>query len=222
MNRRAFTLLELLVVIAIITIIAAIVYPVLTLAKEAGRKSTCMNNVRSVSQAMQQYIGDNTNRLPLWTINGEWQWDQALFGYVKNEQVFSCPKNTAKVRPPGNMIIRAYALPKNVSGISLNEIPRPTLTVMLFEKGAQPVFSWGDATGETFYQMWDVDYDPSLYPHEKQKVFSFIDGHAAFFRLKTGPFQYWFDSDKYPKGYCGNKGGLDISNDSVPGANLPR
>ncbi|MBI2842057.1 MAG: prepilin-type N-terminal cleavage/methylation domain-containing protein [Armatimonadetes bacterium] len=216
-----FTLLELLVIIAIIAILAAIILPVFALVKDTSRRTVCTSNLRQISNAILQYAGDNGNRLPLWTIDGVWQWDEAIYGYVKNKNAFTCPNNSAKVRAPQGMVIRAFALPKNVSGISLAEIPRPTLTVMLFEKGSQPVFSWGDATGEMFYQIWNVSYNPSYYPHERAKNFSFIDGHVRMFRLGSGPFMYQFDR-RYAKGYCGNLKGFDISNDSEPGANLPR
>lgn len=62
-TKSAFTLIELLVVIAIIAILAAILFPVFTLAKEAARKTTCMSNQRQLATAASMYMTDNDGAL---------------------------------------------------------------------------------------------------------------------------------------------------------------
>ncbi len=62
-TRRAFTLVELLVVISAITILMAILLPVLRAARERGRRAACMANLRSLGQAIILYAGDNQDRL---------------------------------------------------------------------------------------------------------------------------------------------------------------
>jgi len=57
-------LIELLVVIAIIAILAALLLPALASAREAGRKASCLSNLRQIGIAMHAYAFDNSGRIP--------------------------------------------------------------------------------------------------------------------------------------------------------------
>lgn len=59
-----FTLIELLVVLAIIGILASLLLPVLSKAKEASRGAACLSNLHQIGLALQIYVSENNNRLP--------------------------------------------------------------------------------------------------------------------------------------------------------------
>jgi len=60
----AFTLIELLVVIAIVAILAAMLLPALTRAKENAKRTTCINNLRQLYVGLALYVTDNSGFLP--------------------------------------------------------------------------------------------------------------------------------------------------------------
>jgi len=63
--KRAFTLIELLVVIAIVGILAALLLPALSQAKEKVKRTSCASNLRQVSLAIRLYADDCSDSLPV-------------------------------------------------------------------------------------------------------------------------------------------------------------
>jgi prepilin-type N-terminal cleavage/methylation domain-containing protein/prepilin-type processing-associated H-X9-DG protein len=63
-TRRGFSLIELLVVIAVIAILAALLFPVFSQARDAARKATCQSNLKQFGAAFQMYAADHDGLFP--------------------------------------------------------------------------------------------------------------------------------------------------------------
>ncbi len=65
MRRRGFTLIELLVVIAIIAVLIALLLPAVQAAREAARRAQCINNLKQLGLAMNNYLSNNDGTVPM-------------------------------------------------------------------------------------------------------------------------------------------------------------
>lgn len=59
LNRKGFTLVEIMIVVAIIGLLAAIAIPNFVKARETAQKNACINNLRQIEGAIQQWALEN-------------------------------------------------------------------------------------------------------------------------------------------------------------------
>ena len=81
--KKQFTLIELLVVIAIIAILAAMLLPALSKAREKSRSISCVNNLKTCATLMTMYANDSDDWFPLAVytgsgLKGDFKKNQAL------------------------------------------------------------------------------------------------------------------------------------------------
>ncbi len=90
---KAFTLIELLVVIAIIALLVSILVPSLASARELGRRTVCLMNLKSMGTGFQSYIADNVEFVPpcyysVQPASGSWYgwwWCDFMMPYVDTD-----------------------------------------------------------------------------------------------------------------------------------------
>lgn len=158
--KKAFTLIELLVVIAIIAVLAAILFPVFSRAKDSAKKSACLSNLKQLSTAFALYLNDSDGLYPTCDndkakIDGkppepetpeadgppERDWTITTQPYIKNFGILRCPSDDS-LRPqdPKNPdLTREYRTSYTVNGwseydLSENAVSSPSSWILLAER----------------------------------------------------------------------------------------
>jgi len=115
--RRGFTLIELLVVIAIIGILAGMLLPVLARAKEKGRRTVCISNLKQWALAQTMYVDENSQTFPMTKIpNGT---PGAAGGYNEDNPTWTDLFDFQVQNPPQGQDAWFNALPKYDANVPL-------------------------------------------------------------------------------------------------------
>lgn len=178
-SRVGFTLIELLVVIAIIAILAAILFPVFSRAREAARRSSCASNMRQLGLATAQYTQDYDERLPLLGYDPGITWRSQILPYVRNKQLYDCPSNTPdELEPWGTGIVSNYAMNsagcQSIYGPSLAQIAEPASKIIYCE--VYRTIAYWYAYCYTWYDL--NDYRAGFIRHMGTWNLTFVDGHV--------------------------------------------
>ena len=188
-----FTLIELLVVIVIISILAGLILPALSSAREKSRRIACSSNLRQIGTGMLAYAGDNGNHLPTAAANTAGTWDTALYSnnYI-TAGVFLCPDDRITRTTVGGLP-RTYAIGIGLAGapgnywIAGSRLTCPYLTnstdIALVSEAfnASSVIGAVNSSGTTNYFQGSNTVTSA---HVKTPVWScnylFMDFHAAW------------------------------------------
>lgn len=223
MRRIGFTLIELLVVIAIIAILAAILFPVFAQAREKGRQTQCISNLKQMGIAFRAYATDYDEQMPgaapgdpqnyprtydpdwfktpvRWAQQGHWvpalwvfveqyagdprtnrispAWQAAggpqagaLYPYVKNTKIYSCPSDSRQDK------MLSYSMNYFLGFIPDSRVQRPAELVLLVDEQ--------QTLNDGFFVPPPADC-PSIV-HSKGATFLFYDAHAKWQPVLSGP-----------------------------------
>lgn len=209
MRSQGFTLIELLVVIAIIAILAAILFPVFSRAREKARQTSCLSNLKQIGLATIMYVEDYDQRTPIINVMFPTPYDATeealdsvhsplvvLGPYCKNEQIFVCPSQIygCPTAGPYRMTYGFYGadMMEKVNGWPPNACPIPGYSQDMWEFYNGQMYDTNSAHGGeagdpcSKYILRDsvkITDGVSEFPHNDAINRLYADGHAKVKRV---------------------------------------
>lgn len=124
-DRLGFTLIELLVVIAIIAILASLLLPALSRAKQQAQGTQCMSNLKQLTLGWTMYSGDNKDYL---CVNGDENFEPTILNLSQNPQW--CPGREDELAGCTNLFIKAGLIYPYVQTVNIYKCPSDNTDVL--------------------------------------------------------------------------------------------
>lgn len=190
-RKGAFTLIELLVVIAIIAILAAILFPVFSQAREKARAISCLSNCKQTGLATGMYVQDFDETFPinLYLNLGSggpctYTFYQQIQPYQKNSQVLRCPSDGRPLDFPTAMSVVGLPSPCVSSPVLSKVSYQPNYAVI---DDGDPNALFPGETSRPVKTLSQIEFpvDTSLYADSTVT----LPGGTAKFGLFSSPIQ---------------------------------
>lgn len=202
-KRHGFTLVELLTVVAVIAVLAALLLPAVSRARENGQRASCINNLRQIGIAFNVYLLEHRDTYPaaqdpihsdpaywLWMGRG---WRMLLSPYIPGDKekpgVFFCPSDqrssSAEVfeRTSYAYSMAFYHSPEQIDGMTS---PADTYSPeRVRESIPQRHAAVRHPTKKIIVGEWYSNHlawtnDPGWFGWGGKRLFLFADGHVEF------------------------------------------
>ncbi|MHB0937249.1 MAG: prepilin-type N-terminal cleavage/methylation domain-containing protein [Armatimonadota bacterium] len=158
-TRRGFTLVELLVVIAIIVVLAGILFPVISKAREHARQSKCLGNHKQIATYITMWVNDHSEKYP-----GASVWSDISSVNDIPPELLVCPTDTT--------LRNGYVYNSYIAGKTLAMAKESPYTLLLAD-------GQHDTTkGENTDQNLGYGPDDIQFRHGEFTICTYADGHS--------------------------------------------